>query len=247
MDFAPDGRIIYTNSDTQSQFISEMKADGSEQKPLSAPGKIDSLLNVSNDGRYIVFHSNRGGGDFDIWRMDTNGGNPKQLTFGQKNYQPFVSADNRWVYYKSWERNVGELRRVWIDGGEPEILNDKETSWVSFSPDGKYFAASYKTDKNRLAIFSAATNEVVRQFDLPKNATMSIGSRWTPDSRAVAYRDWNDGYWLQPIEGGEPRKMEGLPREKFYNFAWSKDGKQFAFVRGQEIRDVVLFYNIPTN
>ena len=35
--------------------------------------------------------------------------------------------------------------------------------------------------------------------------------------------------------------MTGLPREPLLNFAWSKDGKQFAYVRGQEISDVVLF------
>ncbi|MCY7345325.1 MAG: winged helix-turn-helix domain-containing protein [Pyrinomonadaceae bacterium] len=239
MDFTPDGKIIYTNSDTESQFISQMNADGTEPKPLTASGLIDSVLNVSNDGRYIVFHSNRSGG-YDIWRMNADGGNPVKLTFGRQNFQPFVSADNLWVYYKSWENGAGELRRVSIEGGEPEILNDKETSWLSFSPDGRYFAASYKTDKYRLAVFDAATNQIIRQFDLPKNATLSIGTRWSPDSRAVAYRDWNDGYWLQAVEGGEPQKMAGLPKEKFYNFAWSKDGRQFAFVRGQEMRDVVL-------
>ncbi len=244
LDFTPDGKIIYTNSDTQSQFISEMNADGSNPKPLTAPGMIDSVLNISNDGRYIVFHSNRNNGGFDIWRTDINGNNPKQLTFGKTNYQPFVSADNSWVYYRSLEKSVGELRRVSIDGGEPEILNDKETSWLSFSPNGKYFAASYKTDKTRLAIFDATTNEVFKQFDFPKNGTMSLGSRWSPDSSSVAFRDWNDGYWLQSIEGGEPKKMQGLPKEKLYNFAWSKDGKQFAFVRGQEIRDVVLITGV---
>jgi predicted ATPase/DNA-binding winged helix-turn-helix (wHTH) protein/Tol biopolymer transport system component len=243
LDFTPDGKLIYVNSDTKSQFISEMNADGSSSKPLTAPGVIDSQLSVSNDGRYIIFQSNRTGDHFNIWRMNIDGGNPKQLTFDGKNFQSFVSADSRYVYYKSWGKGIGELRRVSIDGGEPEILNDRETSWLSFSPDGKYFAAAYKTDKTQLAIFDAATNQVVKQFDFAKNGTMSIGSRWSPDSRRVAYRDWNDGYWLQSIEGGEPQKMEGLPKEKFYNFAWSKDGKQFAFVRGQEIRDVVLINN----
>ncbi len=243
LDFTPDGKIIYVNSDSKSQFISVMNADGSGSKPLTAPGVIDSQLSVSNDGRYIIFQSNRNGDNFNMWRMDIDGGNPKQLTFDGKNFQSFVSADSRWVYYKSWGKGVGELRRVSIDGGEPEILNDKETSWLSFSPDGKYFAAGYKTDKTRLAIFDSVTNQVIKQFDLPKNATMSIGSRWSPDSRHVAFRNWNDGYWLQPITGGEPQKMEGLPKEKFYNFAWSKDGKFFAFVRGQEIRDVVLISN----
>ena len=127
-DYTPDGKIVYTAADSQSQVISIMDADGSEARQLTPQGFIDSVLSVSNDGRYIVFHSTRGGG-FDIWRMDIDGGNPKQLTFGNKNYLPFISPDNRFVYYKSWENDVGELRRVSIDGGEPESLNDKETSW----------------------------------------------------------------------------------------------------------------------
>lgn len=244
MDFTPDGKLIYTNSDTQSQFISVMNASGEDARPLTAPGVVDSVLMVSGDGRHVVFHSNRGGG-FDIWRMDIDGSNLKQMTFGGKGFQPFISADSRWIYYKSWLNEIGELRRVSIDGGEPETLNDKETSWGGFSPDGRHFAAAYVTDKSRLAIFSAATNEVVRQFDLPETATLNMGLRWTPDSRAVVFRDSAFGYWKQPVEGGEPHRLENLPKEKFYNFAFSKDGKWFAFVRGQEIRDVVLFQRAP--
>jgi tricorn protease-like protein len=71
-----------------------------------------------------------------------------------------------------------------------------------------------------------------------------MGSRWTPDNKSIVYRDNAFGYWQQPVDGGEARRIEGFPKEKFYNFAWSKDGKWFAFVRGQEIRDVVLFRNL---
>ena len=112
---------------------------------------------------------------------------------------------------------------------------------MSFSPDGKYLAASYITEKLRLAIISAETHEVVKQFELPKTGTLYMGSRWTPDGKAVTYRDTAYGYWVQPIEGGEPHRLEGLPKEKFYNFSWSRVGKWLAFVRGQEIRVVVVF------
>ncbi len=242
LDWTPDGRLIYTTSDTRSQYLSKMNFDGGEQQSLTAPGAVDSILTVSNDGRYIVFQSNRGG-DYDVWRMDADGANMKQLTFGGKGFHPAPSPDGRWVYYKSALKITGELCRVPFDGGAPECLNDKSTSWGSFSPDGKFFAASYVTDKPRLAIFSAETNALVKQFDLPKGGTLYMGSRWSPDSLAVVYRDTAFGYWSQPIEGGEPQRLEGLPKEKFYNFAFSKDGRQFAFVRGTEIRDVVLITN----
>jgi DNA-binding winged helix-turn-helix (wHTH) protein/Tol biopolymer transport system component len=239
MDWTPDGRLIYTTSDTQSQFLSQMNSDGSEQKQITAPEGFDSVLTVTQSGRYVVFHSDRNS-TVDIWRADIDGSNAIQLTFGGKAFQPAPSPDGRWVYYKSNLNGNGHLCRVPIDGGEPEILNDKETSWVSFSPDGKYFAASHITDKGRLAIFSAETNQIIKQFDLPKTGTLYMGSRWTPDSQAVAYRDTSFGYWIQPIGGGEPHRLAGLPNEKLYNFSWSKDGQWFAFVRGHEIRDVVL-------
>jgi len=242
LDWTPDGRIIFTNSSTETQHISEMNADGNERKDLTSPGFMDSALTISNDGRYVVFHSIRGGGT-NIWRMDIDGGNMKQLTTENKSFQPSVSPDSRYVYYKSWANGIGELRRVSIDGGEPEILTDKETAWTTFSPDGKFFAAVYRTDKRRLAIFSAETNQIIKQFDLPKSSYIDMRPRWTPDSRAVVYGDIDFGYWSQSIEGGAPKRLEGLPKEKLFTFAWSKDGKQFSFVRGQEIRDVVLIEN----
>lgn len=242
LDWTVDGKLVYTTSDTESQFLATMDPDGSGQRALTSSGKIDSVLTVTNDGRYIIFHSDRGGG-FDIWRSNTDGSDPKQLTFGGKSYQAAPSADGKWVYYKSWVDNIGGLYRVPIEGGEAEMLNDKETSWLSFSPDGKYFAATYRTVKLRLAIFSAETNQVIKQFDIPKGGTLSMGSRWTPDSLTVVYRDNNFGYWKQPIDGGDAKRLEGLPKEKFYNFAYSKDGKWFAFVRGQELRDVILIEN----
>ncbi|MEO6333997.1 MAG: LpqB family beta-propeller domain-containing protein [Pyrinomonadaceae bacterium] len=245
LDWSPDGNIIYTTSDTQNQYLAQMSADGTDQKQLTDPvgsgGNVDSVLTVSGDGRYILFHSDRGEGELDIWRTDIDGTNPKQLTFGGKGFQPAPSPDGKWVYYKSrLNGNVGSLCRVPMDGGDSECLTDKETSWVSFSPDGRYFAASYITDKRRLAIFSAETHEVIKQFEIPKTGTLFMGSRWTRDGKSVTYRDTAYGYWLQDIEGGEPHRLEGLPKEKFYNFSWSRDGRWLAFVRGQEIRDVVL-------
>ena len=239
LDWLPDGRIVFDSSDMTSQAISIMDADGGNRRQLTAPGNVDSALNASPDGRYIVFHSTRSGG-LDIWRIDADGSNPKQLTFSKRSYQPFVSTDSRYVYYKSWGDGVGEMRRVAIDGGESVALTDNETSWSAASPDGRYIAASYRTDKSRLAIFSLDGGMPVKQFEIPKTGTLLGGSRWTPDSSTVVYGDSAYGYWQQSINGGEPKRLENLPKEKLYNFSWSRDGRQFAFVRGIELRDVVV-------
>ncbi len=244
LDWTPDGRIIYNTSDTESQFIAEMTMDGENQKQLTPRGNVDSSLSVTVDGKYIVFHSNRAP-DFSIWRADIDGSNARQLTSGGNAFLPTASPDGRWVYFKSYigESN-GWMCRVPIDGGEQQCFTDRETSFASFSPDGKYIAASYKTDKSRFAIFSAEDHSLVRQIDIPKNATPNVHIRWKPDSETFTVRDAFNGYWNFPI-AGEPYKLVGLPDERLYNFSWSRDGKWLAFVRGQEIRDVILLQHPP--
>lgn len=243
LDWTPDGALVYTTSDTRSQYLATMKVDGTGTRDLTTPGTYDSTLTVSADGTYVVYHSGRSS-PIDIWRVDLDGSNLKQLTFGGQGYHPAPSPDGKWVYYKSLLDGSGALFRVPANGGQPEQVTKGATWWPSFSPDGRYFAALYKTDKTRLAIFSAATNEVIKQFELPHGGTLYMGSRWTPDSKGVTFRDKDYGYWIQPIDGSEAHRLEGLPKERLYNFSWSRDGKSLAFVRGPEIRDVVLIENV---
>ncbi len=239
IDWTPDGRIIYNTSDTESQYIAAISMDGDDQKQLTPSGNVDSSLSVTVDGKYIVFHSNRAP-DFSIWRTDIDGSNARQLTSGGHAFLPTPSPDGQWVYFKSYiGKSSGWLCRVPIDGGEQQCFTERETSFASFSPDGKYIAAAYRTDKSRFAIFSAADHSLVRQIDIPKNATPSVHIRWKPDSKTFTVRDAYKGYWNFPVDG-EPYKVVGLPDERLYNFSWSRDGKWLAFVRGQEIRDVIL-------
>ena len=58
-----------------------------------------------------------------------------------------------------------------------------------------------------------------------------------------ADRDGLNGIWRQPINGGAPQRLPGLPEEKLFPYGWSSDGRQFAFTRGSEICDVVLMRN----
>lgn len=237
LDWTANGKIVFTSTDHQSQVISEMDADGGNVHQLTTPGFDDSLVNASTDGRYIVFESTRAGGS-DIWRMNSDGSNVVRLTTDGKSYQPFITPDSSLVYYKSFVDDSGAMHRVSIEGGESEKLTETEVSYLSVSPTGTHVAAGIGP---RLAVFPIHGGQPVMVFDLPRFGTLSGNTAWTAGGKSIAYRDRGFGYWLQPLEGGEPQRLKGLPMEKFYNFAFSKDGKQLAFVRGQEIRDVVLF------
>jgi Tol biopolymer transport system component/DNA-binding winged helix-turn-helix (wHTH) protein len=239
LDWTPDRRLVFTALADKSLTFWAVNADGSNEKQLLTSGHVNDQMAITADGRYIVFHSDRSGSS-EIWRANFDGSNMRQLTTGGNNSQPHVSPDGRWVVYKSGSDDLGALWRISIDGGTPARLLEKGASWPRVSPDGKLIACTYDDGKEKLAIFSVAGGQPIKLFDVPRLANFNNGLRWTPDSKAVTYRDWADGIWKQSLDGGEPHRLEGLPQEKLYSYGWSRDGKLFAFTRVTELQDIVL-------
>lgn len=240
--WTPDNKLIYGAIVRGSLTLWSMGPGGANQKQLMSGGYRDSFVSGTADGRYIVFESNRSGA-FEIWRARIDGTNLKQLTSGGQNREPHVSPDGAWVVYTSSRDGLSTLWRVSIDGGEPVRLAEKPAGGAGISHDAKFIACAYTMQPNgktQLAIIPAEGGSPLKLFELPRLANFSLGARWTPDDKAVTYRDWANGIWQQPITGGNPERLKGLPEEKLYAYSWSHDGKQFAFVRGSEIRDVVL-------
>jgi len=241
LDWTPNGKIIYISGIAQTRTIWIMDGDGANAKQLTPSGAYDEIPSVSGDGRFIVFDSNRDGGS-EIWRANIDGTDLRQLTHCGRNSQPSVTPDGKWVVYRSSCDSSGSLWRVSIDGGEAKRLTETAVSWPWVSPDSKLIACEYSVEpsKTKLAMISIEGGPPVKIFDVPPQANFRYGIRWASDGKAITYRDWGQGIWRQSIDGGPPQRVHGLPEEKIYSNAWSRDGKLFAFTRGVEIRDVVL-------
>jgi Tol biopolymer transport system component/DNA-binding winged helix-turn-helix (wHTH) protein len=238
-----DGRLAYTAFTSESETFWTIDADGKNQKQLIPEGRTNTNLNFSAGASKMVFSSNRGG-SLEIWAANGDGSNMRQLTGGGNNTQPAISPDGNWVVYRSVRNDAGLLWRVSSAGGEASPFTEKPATWARFSPDGKLIACGYRIDGTiKLTILNAENGQPVKFFDLPPTANLNNGFRWTPDGKAVTYRDWNNGIWRQDLSGGTSNRIAGLPEEKLYSYDWSPDGKFFAFTRGTEIRDLVLIQN----
>ncbi len=216
-----------------------MDPSGSDQRQL-IPSEGNNLFpSVPADDRYVVFESNRGG-NYAVWRANRDGSDMLKLTDTGIAAQPDISPDGHFVVYVSNPEKSGELWRATISGDDPIKLADR-ASWPKISPDSRFVACGYLADgKGKLAIFSIDGGNPSRLFDLPPRANLRLGVHWTPDGKAVTYRDWVNGIWRQDLAGGQPQRLKGLPNEKLYAYDWSPDGRFFAFTRGIESRDVVL-------
>lgn len=240
-DWLLNDHLVYASSPGHGLNLWTMDAGGQNSREITSPGNNDSIPSATADGRYVVFASTRSGAD-DIWRADSDGTNARQLTKCGKNYQPSVSPDGKWVVYVGACDGVGALWRVPLEGGEPVRLTDRSSMWPWVSPDSKWVACAYRAtlDKFQLAIVPIEGGPPVKVLDVAARANFNFGIRWTPDGKAVTYRNWGTGLWRQNVDGGPPERLPGLPEEKIACYGWSRDGKLFAFGRQTEIRDVVL-------
>jgi Tol biopolymer transport system component len=243
LEWTADGRIAYTAFTSESETFWTTGADGKNQKQLIPDGRTNTGLAFSGDGQTMVFDSNRSG-DWEIWTAAADGSNLRQLTTGGNNIQPAISPDGNWIVFRSVRNGAGPLWRIKATGGDPVQLTEKPAIWPRYSPDGRQIACGYRFDGIiKLTLLDAETGKIAQHFDLPPTANLNNGIRWTPNGKAVTYRDWNNGIWQQNLNGGAPQRIAGLPEEKLYSYGWSRDGKLFAFTRGAEIRDLVLIQN----
>lgn len=240
IDWTNDRHIVYSGRLSKSDSIWEMNADGSDQHPIVPEGGRSEYVSLPDDGTFFVFMSSRSGTS-EIWRANRDGTGLMALTTGGENVNPHVSPDGGTVVYGSGRGPEQRLFKVPASGGQPVQLTEGPADWARFSPDSRYIACSYLVDgKSKLAIIDAQGGKPLNVFDVPATANFRLSVRWTPDGSAITYRDWLNGIWKQPIDGGEPLRLAGLPAEKLFAYAWSRDGKWFAYSRGRGVHDVVL-------
>src|SRR5262249_22211504 len=158
-------------------------------------------------------------GHYAVWRANLDGENMIQLTGDQIAGQPNVSPDGKWIIYNSNDDGDGELYRISIDGGQPLRLTDNPAGWARISPDNRFIACSMGIDgKEKLVVISIDGGEPLKTFDMPRLANLRQGIHWTPDGKALTYRDWKNGIWRQNLDGGEPQHIENLPEERLGGF-----------------------------
>ena len=260
-DWMPDGRIVLSARTSGNVDLWSMNPDGTDRKQLTSDAGSNTWPVSSPDGRYIVFTSNRiSRFDDHIFRMNTNGGNVKQLTNGLREWSPRISPDGKWVYYvQVRDKQPFTICKVPIDGGQPVVVATAPegpggTDIVDVSRDGRVvFEKGQIVGDHRertLYLVPQSGGNPIKLLTLPAT-TGERGKTWwrfTPDGKSFAFNDTRNGLaniWSIPADGkGKEKPLTNFSPGSFaWRFAWSQDGKQFLMARGNVINDGILITN----
>ncbi len=237
--WTPDGKLIVAALGNKNIDIYLRDSDGAEIKQLTVNVGTNWGQEVSRDNRFIVFDSDRTG-DFHIWRMDADGGNPVQLTKGNGEKFPDVSPDGKWVVYTAFQDWT--LWKVSIEGGEPVKIAGAYARQSAISPDGKWIVYM-ASETNRQIVMPFGGDSPVRTFDLPPDAPFLQPVRWSPDSESIQFivrRGNVENIWQQHLDGNPPKQITNFTSDRIFSYDWSDDGKTLAVIRGAWTADMML-------
>jgi len=256
-----------------------MKSDGGEKRRLT-----ERLTTTdpawSPDGRQIAFTRNEDVGEFttftddDVFAMDADGGNIRQLTRerdGSSSSQPTWSPDGRIAYVRgpsiasavvaATPLAFGELRVMDADGGESTRLTRGEPDAApAWSPDGSeiVFVRGHELNKSSgdmdLFVVDAAGGTPRRLTRTPD--ALETAPVWSPDGSRIAFARSASGsaftgkaaiFVVNRDGSGESLVLEHkLYSETSYGLSWSPDGRTIAFETGALDCTVIATVQIAT-
>lgn len=248
--WTPDGKILYTDASGGFRNIWRMDANGANPDRVTSSPVDKDEPGATSDGRYIIYQQNGR-----MWRIRSDGSEPRQLTFGLHDVHPTLSPDGKSVIYTSftgWTPGIGgepNLWRVPVDGGDAVQVTQQPTSIPSVSPDGKQIACVHFPGKDPR--ISSALLAVTRMdgdggfTTFPRSYRDETSIAWSPDGKGVDFVVSVNGagnIWRQALSGGPPVQITHFDRDELIHFAWSRDGR-LVCTRGTTTHTAVLIQN----
>ena len=228
---ADSSSLLTVQTNQVSNIWVAPKADlGRARQITTGTNDGNSGLTWTPDGSRIVYASEASGRS-EIWMMDADGQNRKQLTDDGENHRPNVSSDGRYIFFTSIRAGRTNVWRMDVDGGNPKQLTDGKINAHGYpSPDGRW-VAYVSMDQGNATIWKAPVDggQPVRLADPTSNLPII-----SPDGKQIACFYWDEqanpprGAMIIPFAGGPPTKR--FHADGFV-LHWTSDSRAILFNR----------------
>jgi serine/threonine protein kinase/Tol biopolymer transport system component len=192
-------------------------------------GKDEGLegLSWTPDGRIV--YSARATGRWDLWIINQDGTNNRQLTFNAGANFPSVTSDGRYIVFASDRAGSQNIWRMDLDGGNLKQLTNSAgiAGYPNSSPDGQWVVYHINDEKTiwKVPIDGGTAIQLTHEY--------SQRPSFSPDGKSVLckYEDASPKIAVIPSAGGPPARLLDLPDVAQSNFMrWTVDGRGVVFV-----------------
>jgi eukaryotic-like serine/threonine-protein kinase len=220
-DISPKGRVLVEQANGMGGILF-----GSEKLPVERDLSWfdrSSVVDLTADGESLLFRDRGAGGETSFYLRKTDGSPAVRLGDG---FARALSPDGKWVLATP----SGTPERLVVVPAGTGSANEIDRADIA-----DYGDALWMPDGRRI-LFTGKTSGSNWRFYLqdvaggkPRLVPSSEGFRTnrrsiSPDGKwIVVFRDWSEGLFLLPIEGGAPRPIPNT--RPFDPVQWSSDGR----------------------
>ena len=221
------------------------ETDAGEPTKLIASTFLDADAQLSPDGHHVVFSSNRTGAN-EIWKANSDGSNPMQLTFlSAYSRTPRWSGSGREIVFSAAPQGNEDIFVISADGGQPRQLTaDSSNEGVpNYSRDGRwiYFASDRGGSWNvwKMPAEGGTATPVTRSG--------GFFASESPDGQYLYYAKAVDapGLWRVPLSGGSEEKVLDSPPPGFWGY-WAVGANGLYYVDEPAPRARIRFRDFRT-
>jgi len=239
-ELSSDGKrfVIRLPRRTQDDLLL-MNADGSNWHDLTNDKFFDRYPRWSPDGKRVAFASDRSG-NYEIWTIDTEGTNLRQLTFDSSAAStfPIWNPNGKEIICNHNRATVVlDLNKSWQDQTLPQLPPikgdpDAFVAW-DWSPDGKKLIGAFRRVDVGIGTYTFETNS----YD--KIADYDAQPAWLPDSRHVVFTREGKAF-ICDVVTKKIDQLTLLPSEYIRTVAVSADGHLLYFTTYSSESDIWL-------
>ena len=238
LDWSPDGKWFATAQRVNGmQSIVVFGVAGEEKRVLTqtpAGWRGDSEPVFSPDSRHIAFRRTQvASGVEDIFLVPVNGGEPRRLTFDNRQVSALVFTPDGGLVFSS--KRAGSIRGLWwLAPGGGQLRRLTSTAVDAGSPtvsrDGKHVAfvkVLFDTDVWRVNPDGSGEARRLIASDLPDG-----GAQFSPDGQRLVFQSARDGtqqIWTCDANGANPLRLTSAMGTPVGLAQWSPDGQWIAF------------------